>query len=164
MVGQMQTIPNIQGIRNAQAMPNTMGNAMPNAGPNVMQQTNTTPGTMNANMNMAANIGQQANATGPAPNMVGQINQMNQMNQMNPVLNQMNPMMRNQNAPNAMFQGNKSPFFSYADVQEEHLYSFRCVFFLLYFQFEIQRRISNFFEKVQVHQHHHQWVAIYQIR
>lgn len=88
MAGQMQTLPNIQGIRNAQAMPSTMGNTMSNAGPNLMQQTN-------PNINMAANIGQQANATGPTNN------------QMNPMLNQMNPMMRNQNAPNAMFQGSK---------------------------------------------------------
>lgn len=101
MAGQMQTLPNIQGSRNAPAMPSTMGNAMSNAGPIVMQQSNTTPGTLNPNINMATNIGQQVNAAGPANNMVGQ------MNQMNPMINQMNPMMRNQNAPNAMFQGGK---------------------------------------------------------
>lgn len=94
MAGQMQTLPNIQGIRNAPAMPSTMGNAISNAGPIVMQQTNATPGTLNPNINMATNIGQQVNAAGPANNIVGQ-------------MNQMNPMMRNQNAPNAMFQGGK---------------------------------------------------------
>lgn len=54
MVGQMQSMPNMQGIRANQAIPNTMGNAMPNA--NAMQQGNVMQPGMNANnMNMNAN-------------------------------------------------------------------------------------------------------------
>lgn len=55
MVGQMQSMPNMQALRNNQAMPNAMGNAMPNAIPNAMQQANAAPGVMNAN-NMMGKI------------------------------------------------------------------------------------------------------------
>lgn len=152
MAGQMQNLPNIQGIRNAQTMSSTMGNSIPNAGPNVMQQTNTTAGTLNPNINMAANIGQQANATGPTNTMVGQ---------MNPMINQMNPMMRNQNAPNAMFQGSKLTIALCKCSKKASFHSF----FDFYFQFVTRRRISNHsFVRVRVHQHHHQWAATCQIK
>lgn len=53
MVG--QSMPNMQGMRTNQAIPNSIGNAMPNSMPNAnpMQQGNVMQaGPMNANMNI----------------------------------------------------------------------------------------------------------------
>lgn len=53
-------MPNMQGLRGNQAMPNAMGNQMPNVVGNAMQQGNAMPpGAMNAN-NMNMNMGKMA--------------------------------------------------------------------------------------------------------